>query len=145
MRGRLQLRAGPESMDPEGMVPPRSKVSSTGVFVEPLLAISREAHARGQHEVAYHALTSALHAAYDARDRGALSAVAQEAAGQIAWMDDHAPEHRLSTTSASGHNHPGVYALLARQANAYAHMLDTFPRVTDGVADRAADHPSRKA
>jgi hypothetical protein len=46
---------------------------ATHVFTR-LLALSCEAHARRQHEVAYHALTAALHA-QDATDVGALRSV----------------------------------------------------------------------
>nr|ASV46940.1 c6 zinc finger domain-containing protein [uncultured bacterium] len=94
---------------------------------ERLLLLSREAHGLGQHEAAYHALTAAMHAAVDARDARALAEVGREAAAQIAWIDRHARSHRLSTASAAGHQHPGVYAMLARQVTAHTHMLDAPP------------------
>lgn len=89
---------------------------------ERLLALSREAHQRKQHEAAYHALTAAMHAADDAADSRALAEIAREVEAQIAWIDRHEPTHRLSTASARLHQHPGVYAMLARQVAAHEQM-----------------------
>lgn len=85
-----------------------------------LLVISREAHRDGHHEAAYHALTAAMHAADDASDAPALAEIGLEAEAQIAWIDQHAPGSRISTRSARQHDHPGVYAMLARQVAAHA-------------------------
>jgi hypothetical protein len=62
-----------------------------------LLAMSRVAHGRGQHSVAYHALAAAMHAADDAGDVDALAEVGR-------------------------HAHPGVYAMLVRQTTAHELM-----------------------
>jgi hypothetical protein len=88
-----------------------------------LVALSREAHRSARHEAAYHALTAAMHAAHDEGAAETLAEVEREAAAQIAWIDAHAPGHRLSTASAGEHAHPGVYAMLGRQAAAHRHML----------------------
>jgi hypothetical protein len=93
-------------------------------LVQRLFSISQDAHARRQHEVAYHTLTAALHAAQNAHDVSGAKAVFREAREQIAWIDINAPEHRLSTNSAGRHNHPGVYAMLSRQAKAIAQMME---------------------
>jgi hypothetical protein len=90
-----------------------------------LLAESREAHAGGQHEVAYHALMAAMHAADDVADLRALEAVSLEAAAQLQHIDRHLPQHRLSTSSASRHVHPGVFTLLARQSTMLAHLHES--------------------
>lgn len=90
---------------------------------EQLLGLSRDAHAHGQHEAAYHALTAAMHAAQDTNDHAGLRVIVDEARAQIDWIDRYDPTHRLSTMSASRHNHPGVYALLARQAETIAGMI----------------------
>jgi hypothetical protein len=95
---------------------------TTPSLYERLLAISREAHERGQLESAYHALTAAMHAADDAADIGALAVVRREAELQIMAIDRDAPEHRLSTSSAARHQHPGVYAMLGRQARMHMGM-----------------------
>ena len=104
---------------------------SSATLWQRLLALSREAHASGHHETAYHALTAAVHAAADASDVPGLDELRQETERQIAWIDRHAPANRLSTTSAGTHNHPGVYAMLARQIAAHAHLRrghDASPR-----------------
>lgn len=92
---------------------------------ERLLAMSREAHAQAHYEVAYHALTAAMHSADDAADVRALAVIGREAERQIAHIDRVDPAHRLSTTSAARHAHPGVYALLVRQAATHIHMHET--------------------
>jgi hypothetical protein len=89
-----------------------------------LLALSRDAHAGRHHEVAYHALIAALHAAQDANDHAGMRVIVDEARAQIDWIDRHDPAQRLSTTSAAGRNHPGVYAMLGRQAQTMADMID---------------------
>lgn len=98
--------------------------SSTAIpsLFERLVAISREAHAHGQHEAAYHALTAAMHAADDAADVHALTIVRREAEVQITAIDRGFPGHRLSTQSAARHQHPGVYAMLARQTTMHIGM-----------------------
>ena len=88
-----------------------------------LIDASREAHARGQHAVAYHALAAAMHAADDQNDREQLGEIEREAQRQLDWIDEHAHHDRLSTRSASTRKHPGVYTLLARTASAHGHML----------------------
>lgn len=93
-----------------------------------LVAISRAAHAAGQHEVAYHSLMAALHAARDAEDVDGIAESVHEAREQIAWIDAHRPEHRLSTASAGKHNHPGVFEMLARQGETYLEILHREPR-----------------
>src|SRR5215216_5343350 len=100
-----------------------SAVGSRPSLFERLLAESREAHACGQHEVAYHALTAAMHAADDAAD-----VAAHEAAAQLEHIDVHAPEHRLSTRSAARHAHPGVYTLLTRQSAMHVQMHEARER-----------------
>ena len=92
---------------------------------ERLLAMSREAHAKAQYEAAYHALTAAMHSADDDADVRALAVIGREAERQIAHIDRVDPEHRLSTTSAARHTHPGVYALLVRQAATHIQMHET--------------------
>lgn len=92
-------------------------------FLDTLLATSHGAHAAGQHEVAYHALCAATHAAQDARDAAGLRLIRAELVAQIGWLDAHAPEHPLSTESAAKHGHPGVYVMLARQVDANLSMI----------------------
>ncbi len=81
-----------------------------------LLALARDAHAGGLHEAAYHALAGALHAAEAAGDMATIAAVMREAATQVAWIDEHLPEHRMSSSSTAAHGNPGGYGMLLRQA-----------------------------
>lgn len=92
---------------------------------ERLLAASREAHGLGHYEVAYHALTAAMHSADDDADVRGLAVIGREAERQIAHIDRVDPGHRLSTRSAGRHTHPGVYALLVRQAATHIQMHET--------------------
>lgn len=104
-------------------IPAAEPDASAVPLFERLLALGREAHHTGHHETAYHALTAAMHAAEDAGDVRALAEIGREVEAQIAWIDRHAPQHRLSTASARRHHHPGVYAMLARQIAAHELML----------------------
>ena len=87
------------------------------------MALSRTAHERRQHEAAYHALTAAMHAASDDNDHALLEAIAGEAQTQITWIDRYEAAHRLSTHSSQRRGHPGVYAMLTRDALIHADLL----------------------
>ena len=105
------------------MAQPGAEQTTARALFDRLLVVSREAHQQGLHEVAYHALTAALHAAQSGGDMPGVETIAEEAREQIEWIDGHAPAHRLSTESAKRHDHPGVYAMLGRQADMIARML----------------------
>lgn len=107
---------------------PAPSTSPTAHLFDQLLSVSREAHAHGQHEVAYHALIAALHAAQDTAHLAGVRAVVTEARAQIEWIDRNAPGHRLSSESAGRHNHPGVYSMLSRQAETIGHMIKQHAR-----------------
>jgi hypothetical protein len=98
---------------------------------ERLLAESREAHALGRYEVAYHALTAAMHAADDDGDVAALQMAGREAVAQLAHIDRYQPGHRLSTASAARHEHPGVYVMLYRQSAMHVGLHDARLRAGD--------------
>jgi plasmid replication initiation protein len=106
------------------MTQPAVDPSTMRALYDRLIALSREAHGLGLHETAYHALCAALHAAQSASDRVSVAQVADEAREQINWIDTHMPDHRISTASASRHDHPGVYAMLERQAGTITRMLE---------------------
>jgi hypothetical protein len=89
-----------------------------------LLALSREAHAAGHHEVAYHVLTAALHAAGDALEEERAVAVADEAVAHLSFLDAHAAGHALASPGAA--SRPGrvnLYQMLATQATAKATLI----------------------
>jgi hypothetical protein len=98
-------------------------VAATTDLYERLLALNREAFAAGSYEVAYHALAAAMHCAIELEAPELLSDVAQRASEQMTWIDEHVPEHTLSTRSAGQRGNTSVYGLLARQATTHAHML----------------------
>src|SRR5829696_2597276 len=123
-----------------------SAAGSRPSLFERLLAESREAHACGQHQVAYHALTAAMHAADAAADVPALETAGHEATAQLAHIDVHVPEHRLSTRSAARHAHPGVYTLLARQSQMHVQMHEAREEARErSSASRTRDHGAKHA
>ena len=87
-----------------------------------LLDANASAFAAGHYETAYHALMAALHAAQDQHEPSRLERVSSLASQQQKFLDQTAPEHRLSTASAAEHGHPGVYAQASRQADAQASL-----------------------
>jgi len=97
---------------------------SARALFDRLLSLSREAHESRLHEVAYHALSAAMHAAQTGGDVAGVAAIADEARQQIHWIDTNVPSHRLSTRSAMKHDHPGVYAMLERQGEMVVRMLE---------------------
>ena len=112
------------------MTQPAGDTAVARTLYERLLELSGEAHGAGLHEVAYHALSAAMHAAESAGNTGAVAAVGREARKQINWIDAHAPAHRLSTKSSKRHDHPGVYAMLERQAEMIARLMGRGLRPT---------------
>ena len=94
----------------------------TESLFETLFRSNRVAHARGQHEVAYHALYAAMHAGSDAHDERQLRAVEAEATAQIEWIDANG-SHRLATAASAGRGRRGVYAMLATQVAAHLTVL----------------------
>src|SRR5689334_14728942 len=91
-------------------------------FYPALLAINRRAFARAEYEVAYHALAAALHVACDHADAARISDVRRIALRQGAWIDEHRPEHRLSSSSAKARGRNSMFSMLERQAAAAAHI-----------------------
>jgi hypothetical protein len=109
-----------------------------------LLELSRLAHARGEHEVAYYTLTSALHAARGLQDRAKLAEVQHEAEDQLAWIDEHAGGHRLSSRSAQRGGHLGVYAVLQREAATLANVA-ARTRATTTTSSSAYAQPQQRS
>jgi len=83
-----------------------------------LLVINRQAFSEAHYEVAYHALAAALHAAGDAADATRVRQIQNLAIQQRDWIDEHRPEHRLSSTSARGRGQQSIFFMLERQAAA---------------------------
>jgi hypothetical protein len=88
-----------------------------------LIAINSEAFA-GQHfEVAYHTLVAAFQCARDSNAEQRIVEVERFANEQIDWIDQHTPEHHLSSQSAHIRGNESVFKLLVDQALAYVHIL----------------------
>ena len=83
-----------------------------------LLVINGQEFSGAHYEVAYHALAAALHAACDDANMTRLRQIQQIAVQQRDWIDEHQPEHRLSTTSAQQRGQRNVFWMLERQAAA---------------------------
>ena len=84
-----------------------------------LFTASRDAHEGGMHEAACHALTAAMHVANDGADEAGLEKVIREARAQSRWLDEHVPEHPLSSRHPERGDRPGPYAALANQAERF--------------------------
>jgi len=89
-------------------------------LLDRLLDANRDAFEAAQYEVAFHALAAALHAADDLKDLATLRHVQRTARDQGAWIDAHAPEHRLSPQSAEARRTHTRFSTLAGQADAKA-------------------------
>ena len=87
-----------------------------------LLNINREAFAEAHYEVAYHALAAALHAASDEADQARVRSVQEIAIQQGNWIDEHRPEHRLSSISARKRGQRTLFWMLERQAAALGQL-----------------------
>ena len=88
--------------------------SLRGIFLD-LYATARD---QGEHEIAYHALMAAEHAAQRLGDIPALQAIEQRAREHAGWLDAHDPQHRLSSFSASTRGHESLFEQLAQTAAA---------------------------
>jgi hypothetical protein len=78
-----------------------------------LLGLHGEARAIGQHQVGYHALAGAMHAAESMHDTGALEEIAALAREHAGWINQNDPKHPLSTESAAVRGHQSLFEQLA--------------------------------
>jgi hypothetical protein len=82
-------------------------------LLDTLLEVHRAAFDVGEHEVSFHALSAAAHAAESLEDVDALERVAELSRAELAWLDAHAPDHRLSSRSAAERRHQSIFEQLA--------------------------------
>jgi hypothetical protein len=87
-----------------------------------LMDASQEAMDSSHFETAYHCLVGALHYAKDMQQADRLDNIGTIALNQLAYINQHAPEHVMATGSAGNRNGIDMYAMLARQAKARAQM-----------------------
>jgi hypothetical protein len=93
-----------------------------GMFAR-LLALNREAFDAGSYTTAYHALATALHAAYVEQDAAGCARVALLVGAQLAVIDATAPAYAYSTAAAHARGHASIFTRLAEQAHAMRWML----------------------
>jgi hypothetical protein len=104
-----------------------------------LLQIQRDARELGEHEVSFHALSAAAHAAERLGDQDALDRVAQLSRDQLAWLTATDPDHRLVAGVAT-RNHQSVFEQLAVTAGAMRQRLHADD-VLDTARARMAARP----
>jgi DNA-binding IclR family transcriptional regulator len=78
-----------------------------------LLQLHAEAREIGEHQVAYHALAGALHAAESLREVDMLEEVGALAREHGRWIDQNEPTHPLSSHSAALRGHQSIFEQLA--------------------------------
>jgi hypothetical protein len=81
------------------------------------IGLSRSAFRAGYYEAAYHALTGALLIVERSGVEDQAHTVAQVAQEQSRWVNQHAPESRLSSRLAETSGSPDFYQMLIRQAH----------------------------
>ena len=95
---------------------------TSGIF-DRLIVLNREAFDAEYYTTAYHALATALHAAYVYQDGEGCATVERLAAEQLTVINRTAPEYEYSTPSAEARGHPSIFTMLAQQAQAMLLML----------------------
>ena len=83
-----------------------------------LIQINQETFDGAQYDIAYHALSGALHCAASLKDVNYLVEVERLADKELAWIDAHNPEYEHSTRSSAGRGHRSIYRTLTTMANA---------------------------
>jgi len=83
-----------------------------------LIQINQETFDGAQYDIAYHALSGALHCAATLKDVNYLVEVERLANKELAWIDAHNPEYEHSTRSSAGRGLRSIYRNLTTMANA---------------------------
>lgn len=112
-----------------------------GALLDQLLQIHRAAWEMGSHEVAFHALSAAAHAAEDLHDEAALGRIAQLSRDELAWLTRNDPGHRLVTGQAT-RNHQSMFEQLAVVANGMRQRLHA-DSVVEAARARVAEHGAK--
>lgn len=99
-----------------------------------LLALYECARELQVHEIAYHALAGALHAAEELHDFDTLGLVEEESRRHVSLIP---PEHRISAQSAAARGHPSMFEQLA--------ALAVAARIRIGAEDRLKQKGRPKA
>jgi hypothetical protein len=78
-----------------------------------LLALHGRAFELRAHDVSFHLLSAAAHAADSAGDTAALESIEGLARRDLAWIDANQPDYRHSTASAKTREHRSIFEQLA--------------------------------
>lgn len=82
------------------------------------MTMSQEAMDNGYFEAAYHLLCASLHVAYDLQDKQRLEDVREAVQAQLAWIDQNAPKHKMSSESVVKRGGVNLYGSLLIQIDA---------------------------
>lgn len=96
-----------------------------------LILASQEALENGYFEAAYHTLCACMHIAFELADKQRLEDVAQAAQAQLAWINAHAPKHKMSTESIAARGGINLYNSLLTQVKADLTILVRKGRQAD--------------
>jgi hypothetical protein len=95
----------------------------TSAIFERLMVLNHEAFDAASYTSAYHALATALHAAYIDQDAEGFATVERLAGEQLAVIDATAQEYEHSTQAAQTRGRRSIFMMLARQAHVMLLML----------------------
>ncbi|HEU0055270.1 MAG TPA: hypothetical protein VFQ39_18915 [Longimicrobium sp.] len=94
-----------------------------------LLDAHRSAFDLREHATAFHALSAACHAAESLEDLEALSGIHRLALDELAWIDAHDPENRLSTRVAEQRHRQSIFVQLATTAHGMRQRIEADRRI----------------
>jgi hypothetical protein len=101
-----------------------------------LLDLHAACAALGEHEIAFHSLSAAAHAAESMADIGMLDRISAMSREELAWLDANDPHHRLSTRSAAARRHQSIFEHLGVTAATMSQRVHA-----EQVRRAAAEHP----
>jgi hypothetical protein len=96
-----------------------------------LLYAHHAARQLGEHEVSFHLLSAASHAAERLADDETLARVAELSRGELAWLQQNQPDHRMASGAATP-GHQSMFEQLAVTATAMRQRI-----AADRVVERA--------
>jgi hypothetical protein len=106
----------------DGVAPPdhqpMGRRANTEAILDRLLELAAEAGALDQHEVAYHALMAALHAAEETGDVGNVARVESVADAENRRVEACVPPHNLSSVMAAARGTQSLYSSFHTHAEA---------------------------
>jgi hypothetical protein len=107
-------------------------------ILDQLLQVHHAARTLGEHEVAFHALSAAAHAAEHMHDGAALSKVARLSRDELEWLVRNDPRHRMVAGVAT-RNHQSMFEQLALTATAMRQRIESNALI-EAARARVAAH-----